>query len=35
MSKDRAEIDDIEVIRDGDHLIFATDGMQETNYKDS
>nr|ADA79674.1 shaker-like potassium channel 1 [Populus euphratica] len=35
MSKDKAEIDGIEVIRDGDHLIFATDGVQETNYKDS
>ncbi|KAJ6914036.1 hypothetical protein NC651_016326 [Populus alba x Populus x berolinensis] len=35
MSKDKAEIDDIEVIRDGDHLVFATDGMQDTNNKDS
>ncbi|KAF9680500.1 hypothetical protein SADUNF_Sadunf06G0127700 [Salix dunnii] len=35
MSKDKAEIDDIEVIRDGDHLILATDAMQETNNKDS
>ncbi|KAJ6993750.1 potassium channel AKT1-like [Populus alba x Populus x berolinensis] len=35
MSRDKAEIDDIEVIRDGDHLVFATDGMQDTNNKDS
>lgn len=30
MSKDQnmAEIDDVDVIRDGDHLIFATDSSQ-------
>ncbi|KAL5768942.1 hypothetical protein ACOSP7_015491 [Xanthoceras sorbifolium] len=28
LSKDRAEIDDIEVIRDGDHLIFVSEGGQ-------
>ncbi|KAJ4843481.1 RAC-alpha serine/threonine-protein kinase [Turnera subulata] len=31
MSRDGAQIDDIGVIRDGDHLIFASDGIQETN----
>ncbi|KAB5552613.1 hypothetical protein DKX38_009924 [Salix brachista] len=35
MSKDGAEIDDIEVIRDGDHLIPATDAMQGPDKKDS
>ncbi|XVF88435.1 hypothetical protein PTKIN_Ptkin19aG0050900 [Pterospermum kingtungense] len=33
MSKEGAEIDDIKVIRDGDHLVFVSDGQmqQETN----
>lgn len=35
MSKDGAEIDDIEVIRDGDHLILATDATQGPDKKDS
>ncbi|XP_050212661.1 potassium channel AKT1-like [Mercurialis annua] len=29
LSKDRAEIDDIEVIRDGDHILFVTDRSKE------
>ncbi|XP_077211663.1 potassium channel AKT1-like isoform X2 [Tasmannia lanceolata] len=34
LSKDRAEIDDIELIRDGDQLILVSDGeLQETNNK--
>ncbi|KAG5243418.1 potassium channel AKT [Salix suchowensis] len=35
MSRDGAEIDDIEVNRDGDHLILATDAMQGPDKKDS
>ncbi|KAJ4708332.1 Potassium channel like [Melia azedarach] len=34
LSKDRAEIDNIEVIRDGDHLIFVSDGGQNNSYQD-
>ncbi|GAV91111.1 cNMP_binding domain-containing protein/Ion_trans domain-containing protein/DUF3354 domain-containing protein/Ank_2 domain-containing protein [Cephalotus follicularis] len=33
--KDGAEVDNIEVIRDGDHLIFVSDGPQETNKQNS
>ncbi|KAI3443645.1 hypothetical protein Pfo_000310 [Paulownia fortunei] len=34
LSKDRAEIDDIELIRDGDHLIFASDNrIDETGHQ--
>lgn len=31
MRKDRAEIDAIELIRDGDHLMFVADGRQQTS----
>lgn len=31
VNKDGAEIDDIEVIRDGDHLVFVSVGVQESN----
>eukprot|EP00257_Ricinus_communis_P021477 XP_015580980.1 potassium channel AKT1 isoform X2 [Ricinus communis] len=31
LNKDRAEIDDIEVIRDGDHILFVSDRTKEIN----
>ncbi|KAF2317961.1 hypothetical protein GH714_041285 [Hevea brasiliensis] len=35
LSKDKAEIDDIEVIRDGDHILIVSDRTQETNSQNS
>ncbi|KAJ4708333.1 Potassium channel like [Melia azedarach] len=35
LSKDRAEIDNIDVIRDGDHLLFVSDGDQDTSNQTS
>ncbi|KDP32353.1 hypothetical protein JCGZ_13278 [Jatropha curcas] len=35
LSKDRAEIEDIEVIRDGDHILFVSDQTREASIQNS